>query len=105
MSALALAHDAVNLGQGYPDDDGPDEVKDAVVAAIRDGRNQYAPGHGVGPLRAAIVDHQQRFYGMELDPDDEVSVSAGATEALCATILALCEVGDEVITFEPYYDS
>ncbi|MBW3620370.1 MAG: pyridoxal phosphate-dependent aminotransferase [Actinobacteria bacterium] len=105
MSALAAEHDAVNLGQGYPDDDGPDEVKDAVIAAIRDGRNQYAPGHGVGPLRAAVVEHQRRFYGIELDPDTEVTATAGATEALCAAILALCEVGDEVITFEPYYDS
>ena len=105
MSALAAEHDAVNLGQGYPDDDGPDEVKDAVIAAIRGGRNQYAPGHGVGPLRAAIVDHQRRFYGIELDPDTEVTATAGATEGLCAAILALCEVGDEVITFEPYYDS
>jgi N-succinyldiaminopimelate aminotransferase len=105
MSALAMAHDAVNLGQGYPDDDGPDEVKEAVVAAIRDGRNQYAPGHGVAPLRRAIAAHQERFYGLTYDVDDEITASAGATEALCAAILALCEVGDEVVTFEPYYDS
>lgn len=105
MSALALEHGAVNLGQGYPDEDGPDEVKEAVVAAIRDGRNQYAPGNGVAPLRAAIVEHQRRFYDLEFDPDTEVTATAGATEALCAAILALCEVGDEVITFEPYYDS
>ncbi len=105
MTALAVANDAVNLGQGFPDFDGPAEVAEVAVQAIRDGRNQYAPGHGVKPLREAIVDHQQRFHGLTYDPDTEVTVSAGATEAICATLQALCEVGDEVIAFEPYYDS
>ena len=105
MTALALEHDAVNLGQGFPDTDGPQAIRDAAIAAIETGRNQYAPGPGVTPLRAAIAEHQLRFYGLDFDRDTEVTVSAGATEALAATLLALCEVGDEVIVFEPYYDS
>jgi N-succinyldiaminopimelate aminotransferase len=105
MGALAVQHDAINLGQGYPDEDGPAEVIQAAIAAIRDGRNQYAPGNGIAPLRRAIAEHQRRFYGQELDPGTEVIVTAGATEALAASILAFCEVGDEVVTFEPYYDS
>ena len=105
MTALALRHDAVNLGQGFPDTEGPEEIREAAVTAMRAGYNQYAPGRGVAPLRAAITDHQRRFYGLEFDPDDEITVTAGATEAVAATILALCEVGDEVIVFEPYYDA
>jgi N-succinyldiaminopimelate aminotransferase len=105
MSALALRHEAVNLGQGFPDTDGPQTIREAAVAAMRAGRNQYAPGKGVAPLRAAIADHQRRFYGLDFDVDDEITVTAGATEAVAATILALCEVGDEVVVFEPYYDA
>lgn len=105
MSKLALQHDAVNLGQGFPDDDGPDVIKDAMCEAVRSGKNQYAPGAGVPPLRHAIAAHQQRFHGLSFDPDTEVSVSAGATEAIAAAVLAFCEVGDEVVVFEPYYDS
>ena len=105
MSALAVEKDAVNLGQGFPDTDGPPEVFDAAVAAIRAGHNQYPPGPGVPQLRAAIATHQQHWYGLEFDPDTDVLVTAGATEAIAATILALCEPGDEVVTFEPYYDS
>jgi N-succinyldiaminopimelate aminotransferase len=105
MSALALEKDAVNLGQGFPDTDGPPEVFDAAVAAIRAGHNQYPPGPGIPELRAAIAAHQQHWYGLAFDPDTEVLVTAGATEAIAATILALCEPGDEVVTFEPYYDS
>jgi N-succinyldiaminopimelate aminotransferase len=104
MTALAVRYDAVNLGQGFPDIEGPVEIRDAAVAAMRDGHNQYAPGTGVPALRHAIADHQQRRYGLTFDADDEITVTAGATEALAAAILALCEVGDEVVTFEPYYD-
>lgn len=105
MTALAVAHDAVNLGQGFPDFDGPPEVLEAAVAAIRDGHNQYAPGTGVPALRHAIADHQRRFWGVEVDPDREVTVTAGATEAIFATLQALLETGDEVVCFEPFYDS
>jgi N-succinyldiaminopimelate aminotransferase len=105
MSALATATGSINLGQGFPDEDGPDEVKRAALDAIASGRNQYPPGIGVPELRHAVADHQRRFYGLELDPDTEVLVTAGATEAIAAAILALCEPGDEVVTFEPYYDS
>lgn len=105
MSELALRTGAINLGQGFPDTDGPAEMLEAAVDAIRSGRNQYPPGAGVPELRQAIAEHQQRFYGMHVDPDREVLVTAGATEAIAAVILALCEAGDEVVTFEPYYDS
>jgi N-succinyldiaminopimelate aminotransferase len=105
MSALAHSTGAINLGQGFPDTDGPDEVREVAVQALRDGHNQYPPGPGIAPLRAAIAGHQQRFYGIELDPDGEVLVTTGATEAIAAALLALCEPGDEVVTFEPYYDS
>ncbi|MDI3420317.1 pyridoxal phosphate-dependent aminotransferase [Streptomyces luteolus] len=106
MSALAVKTGAINLGQGFPDTDGPEEVREAAVRALRDGRgNQYPPGPGIPELRTAIAEHQQRFYGLTFDPDTEVLVTAGATEALAATMLALLEPGDEVIAFEPYYDS
>jgi len=105
MSALAVAKRAINLGQGFPDTDGPVEVFDAAVTAIRAGQNQYPPGIGTPELRAAITAHRLHWYGQSFDPDTEVLVTAGATEAIAATILALCEPGDEVVTFEPYYDS
>ncbi|MGR8009288.1 pyridoxal phosphate-dependent aminotransferase [Streptomyces hypolithicus] len=106
MSALALSTDSINLGQGFPDTDGPDEVREAAVRALRDGRgNQYPPGPGVPELRTAIAAHQQRRYGLAHDPDTEVLVTAGATEAVAASMLALLEPGDEVIALEPYYDS
>jgi N-succinyldiaminopimelate aminotransferase len=105
MSALAVQTGSINLGQGFPDTDGPREVLDAAVAAIRAGHNQYPPGPGIPALRAAIADHQRHHYGLEYDPDGEVLVTAGATEAITAAILALCEPGDEVIAFEPTYDS
>jgi N-succinyldiaminopimelate aminotransferase len=105
MSALALRTGSVNLGQGFPDTDGPKEVSEAAVEAIRTGPgNQYPPGIGVPELRHAIVDHQKRFYGLDYDADTEVLVTAGASEALAAAVLALCETGDEVVTFEPWYD-
>ena len=105
MSALALATNAINLRQGFPDEDGPREVLDAASEAIKNGQNQYPPGIGIPQLRHAIADHQRRFYGLEYDPDREVLVTAGATEALAATLLALVEPGDEVVTFEPFYDA
>ena len=101
MSALAERTGAINLGQGFPDEDGPAEVLEAAQAAIRDGRNQYAPLPGVPALRAAIAEHQQRFYGIEVDPASEVQVTMGATEAITAAVLGLCEPGDEVIAFDP----
>jgi N-succinyldiaminopimelate aminotransferase len=106
MSALAVRTGSVNLGQGFPDTDGPPAVAQVAADAILTGKgNQYPPGPGVPDLRVAIVDHQRRFYGLEYDPDSEVLVTAGATEAIAATMLALVEPGDEVIAFEPYYDS
>ena len=105
MSALALETGSINLGQGFPDVDGPDVIKQAAVDAIWAGRNQYPPGIGVPELRLAIAEHQRRFYNLELDPDSEVLVTAGATEAVAAAMLAMVDEGDEVIALEPYYDS
>ncbi|WP_330174513.1 pyridoxal phosphate-dependent aminotransferase [Streptomyces sp. NBC_01498] len=106
MSALAVRTGAINLGQGFPDTDGPEEVREAAVRALRDGRgNQYPPGPGVPELRTAIAGHQRHWYGLTYDPDTEVLVTAGATEAIAASLLALVEPGDEVIALEPYYDS
>jgi len=105
MSALAVRTQSINLGQGFPDTDGPQEVLDAAVEAMRSGQNQYPPGPGVAELRTAVAEHQQRFWGLTYDPDSEILVTAGATEAIAAAMLSLCEPTDEVITFEPYYDS
>ncbi|MCU1544804.1 MAG: aminotransferase [Microbacteriaceae bacterium] len=105
MSALAVSTGSINLGQGFPDEDGPAEVLEAAKRAITDGLNQYPPGIGMPVLREAIAAHQERFYGLSVDPDREVLVTAGATEALAATILALTEPGDEVVTLEPFYDA
>ena len=105
MSALAVKTGAINLGQGFPDEDGPPEVLEAAVDAIRGGRNQYPPGIGVPELRQAIAAHQKRFYDIDLDPDTQVLVTAGATEAITSAVIALCDQGDEVILFEPFYDS
>jgi N-succinyldiaminopimelate aminotransferase len=105
MTALAQANDAVNLGQGFPDEDPPASVVEAAVAAMHAGHHQYAPGPGVPALREAIAAHQRRFHGLTYDPDAEVTVTFGATEAVAAAILALCEVGDEVVVLEPTYDA
>lgn len=106
MSALAAATGSINLGQGFPDTDGPEEIREAAVRALRDGRgNQYPPGPGVPELRTAIAAHQLRRYGLSYDPDTEVLVTAGATEAIAASLLGLLEPGDEVVALEPYYDS
>ncbi|WP_460889158.1 aminotransferase class I/II-fold pyridoxal phosphate-dependent enzyme [Promicromonospora xylanilytica] len=105
MSALAVRTGAINLGQGFPDVDGPEYVKRAAIRAIEEGRNQYAPGDGVPELRQAVADHQKRHYGLDVDPGTEVLVTTGATEALTASVLALTRPGDEVLTLEPFYDS
>lgn len=105
MSALAVRTGSVNLGQGFPDSDGPPEVIARAVAALEGGANQYAPGSGVPALRQAIARHQQRHYGIELDPDTQVLVTTGCTEAIAAALLGLVDPGDEVVVLEPYYDS
>src|SRR5919198_249641 len=104
-SALAARLGAVNLGQGFPDFDGPGEVKRAAIEAIERGVNQYAIGAGAEDLRRAVAEHAQRFYGMEVDPETMVTVTSGATEALFDAIQGLTDPGDEVILFEPFYDS
>ena len=105
MSALAVATGSINLGQGFPDTDGPEEVKQAAIDAIEAGTTSTRRASAFPSCGHAIAAHQQRFYGLEFDPDTEVLVTAGATEAIAAALLALCEPGDEVVTFEPYYDS
>ena len=105
MSALASATGAINLGQGFPDTDGPQPMLDAAKAAIDGGRNQYPPGPGVPELLDAITAHQERFYGIRLDPRRQVLVTVGATEGVASVVMGLCDPGDEVVTFEPFYDS
>jgi N-succinyldiaminopimelate aminotransferase len=105
MTALARQHDAVNLGQGFPSFDGPEFVKQAAIESVRAGHNQYSPMPGLPALLEAVADHQRRFYGLEYDPAGEITIHAGATEALCATIAALLDAGDEAIVFEPFYDA
>ena len=105
MSALAMRTQSVNLGQGFPDVDGPPAVIARAVAALESGQNQYAPGLGLPALRQAIARHQQRHYGIELDPDTQVVVTTGCTEAIAAALLGLVDPGDEVVVLEPYYDS
>ncbi len=104
MSALAARTGAVNLGQGFPDEDGPAAVLEAAATALRSGRNQYAPGHGAPELVAAIIAHQRHHYGLDLGPD-QVVVTTGATEAIAGAMLGLVDPGDEVVVLEPFYDS
>ena len=105
MSALATSTGSINLGQGFPDTDGPAVVRDAAIRAISDGRgNQYPPAHGVPELRLAIAEHQRRFYGIEIDGLTDVVVATGASEAIAAALLALVEDGDEVVMFSPWFD-
>lgn len=105
MSALALEHDSVNLGQGFPDTDGPEAVLEAARAAITAGHNQYPPTIGIPTLREAVAAHQARHHSLRHDPATEVLITSGATEAIAASLLGLVSPGDEVVTFEPYYDS
>ncbi|MEX0592204.1 MAG: aminotransferase class I/II-fold pyridoxal phosphate-dependent enzyme [Nitriliruptoraceae bacterium] len=105
MTALAAQHNAINLGQGFPDESPPEAVVAAAKAALDAGHHQYAPGPGLPALREAVAGHQSRYYDLDYDPDTEVTVTFGATEAIAAAVLALCEVGDEVIVFEPAYDA
>jgi N-succinyldiaminopimelate aminotransferase len=105
MTELARRTGALNLGQGFPDEDGPAVILDAAVDALRAGHNQYAPLPGVPELRHAVADHQRRHYGLEVDPDTEVQVTFGATEALAAALLGLVRPGDEVLMLDPSYDS
>ena len=105
MTALAVATGSINLGQGFPDADGPVEIADAAIAAIRAGENQYPPGPGVPALRQSIAAHQRGYYGLDYDADCEVLVTTGATEGIAAALIGLCEPGDEVVMFEPFYDS
>lgn len=105
MSGIAVATDSINLGQGFPDTDAPREIRDAAIEAINGGLNQYPPGPGMKVLRDAIAAHQQRFYDVEYDPDREVLVTVGATEALAGALLGLLDTGDEVVVFDPMFDS
>ena len=105
MTELARQTGAVNLGQGFPDEDGPEAILEAAVGALRSGHNQYAPLPGVPELRLAVADHQRRHYGIELDPESQVQVTFGATEGLAAALLALVRPGDEVLMLDPAYDS
>lgn len=105
MTALAVETGAVNLGQGFPDEDGPLAIREIAAAALLAGPNQYAPGRGTPELRAAVAAHAARWYGREVDPDTQVQITVGATEGVAAAFLGLCEPGDAVVAFEPYYDS
>lgn len=104
MSALAVAHQAINLGQGFPDQDGPEDIREVAARALMDGPNQYPPSQGIPELRQAVAAHNKRFYGLEIDWQSQVLVTSGATEAVAASLLALLNPGDEVVLFEPMYD-
>lgn len=105
MSSLAVKHQAINLGQGFPDEDGPEAIREAAARALRDGPNQYPPMQGILELRRAIAEHSRRFYDLEFDPVVEVLVTSGATEALGDCIMGLVSPGDEAVMIEPCYDS
>lgn len=105
MTAKAVEHDAINLGQGFPDSDGPERMLEIACEQIREGNNQYGPGRGLPALRKAVADRRLRDHGVTYDPDSEVLITVGATEAISATVLGLVEPGSEVIVLEPYYDA
>lgn len=105
MSALAMEHDAINLGQGFPDTEGPADLVEAAATALRDGRNQYPPLAGLPELQGAVARSNARFYGIAVEPAREVVVTCGATEAITASLMALVNRGDEVVVFEPLYDT
>jgi N-succinyldiaminopimelate aminotransferase len=105
MSRLAREHEAVNLGQGFPDDPGPEDVRRAAATAVIEGWNQYPPMLGLPELRRAVADHYRHWQALDLDPDTEVMITSGATEALAGALLALIEPGDEVVLFQPFYDA
>ncbi len=105
MSALATEHKSINLGQGFPDTDGPDDVVQAAADALKDGRNQYPPMPGVPELRQAVANANKRFYGLDIDWATEVTVTSGATEAITACLMAVLDPGDEVVLIEPLYDT
>ena len=105
MSALANQHQAINLGQGFPDYDGPEDVVRAAADALLDGRNQYPPMTGLPELRNAVAAHNRRFYGLDIDPNAEVIVTSGATEAITACLMAVLNPGDECVLIEPLYDT
>ena len=105
MSALATEHKSINLGQGFPDTDGPDDVVRAAAGALMDGRNQYPPMPGVPELRQAVAAANKRFYGLDIDWASEVTVTSGATEAITACLMAVLDPGDEVVLIEPLYDT
>ncbi|MBX3550010.1 MAG: aminotransferase [Xanthobacteraceae bacterium] len=105
MSRLAREHDAINLGQGFPDDPGPEDVRRKAAEAVVNGWNQYPPMMGLPELRAAVAKHYAHWQGVSLDPESEVMITSGATEALTGAILTLIEPGDEVVLFQPLYDS
>ncbi len=104
MSALAIAHQAINLGQGFPDTDGPEDIRAVAAKALMDGPNQYPPSQGLPELRQAVAAHNARFYGLQIDWRTQVLVTSGATEAVAASMIALLNPGDEVVLFEPMYD-
>ncbi|OLT14920.1 aminotransferase [Serinicoccus sp. CUA-874] len=105
MTQRALEFDAVNLGQGFPDTDGPSQMREIAAQGLRDGLNQYAPARGLPDLRQAVAEHQDHWYGIPLDPATQVLVTVGATEAIAASLIALVEPGEEVLLVEPSYDS
>lgn len=105
MSALSAEHGAINLGQGFPDENGPADVREAAARAAIDGPNQYPPMMGLPALRQAVAAHNKRFYGLDVDWQSQVLVTSGATEALTASLLALLRPGDEAVLIEPVYDS
>ena len=105
MSALAVEHGAINLGQGFPDTEGPADIVRAAADALLDNRNQYPPMTGLPELREAVAAANKRFYGLDLNPANEVCVTSGATEALAASLMAVLDPGDEVVLIEPLYDT